>query len=205
MLELYIIRHGKTIWNGEHKIQGSADIRLTDEGRETAQLTQKVWASMGLCFDAVYSSPLQRAYETACILTAHMPDIQIRKDDRLKELCFGALEGQSFDHIRDPQFDPEHGYFFTKPERYETPENGESLEDISIRAGSFLEDLFKQHTAGRILIVAHGTLNKALLKVLLNRKISRFWDGSLQKNCGTAIVQIDQGRCQVIDEGRIYY
>ena len=205
MLELYIIRHGKTIWNAEHKIQGSADIRLTEEGRETAQLTQKAWMSMGLCFDAVYSSPLQRAYETACILTAHMPGIKIRKDDRLKELCFGALEGQSFDHIKDPQFDPEHGCFFTKPQCYVTPENGESLEDICIRAGHFLEDLFKQHTAGRILVVAHGTLNKALLNVLLKRKISQFWDGSLQKNCGTAIIKIDQGLCQVIDEGRIYY
>ena len=69
MTELYIIRHGRTVWNAAGKIQGSADIELTEDGRMGAVLTGKAWEAVRLHFDAVYSSPLKRAYETALLVS----------------------------------------------------------------------------------------------------------------------------------------
>ena len=65
-MELYIIRHGKTYWNNEKKIQGWADIELTESGRRVAYDSAE--GMKDIHFDAIYSSPLKRAYETACIL-----------------------------------------------------------------------------------------------------------------------------------------
>lgn len=204
MLELYIIRHGRTVWNAEGKIQGSTDIELTEEGRDAAAATGRVWEAMHLHFDAVYCSPLKRAWETACLVSSYT-GLEIKKDRRLRELCFGVLEGQGVEHINNPQADPEHGCFFEHPECYERPENGESLEELCVRAQSFLEDLFEKYVHNeRILIVGHGAMNKALMKVLKKSDIKDFWAGKLQKNCGVNIVRADGHKCEIIEEGKVF-
>ena len=205
MTELYIIRHGRTVWNAAGKIQGSADIELTEDGRMGAVLTGKAWEAVRLHFDAVYSSPLKRAYETA-LLVSNYTGLEVQKDDRLRELNFGVLEGQSFEHIQDADYDPEHGCFFTRPELYQRPDGGESLEEICGRATGFLSEVLEKYKEGqRILIVAHGAMNKALMLTLKHGEIRDFWAGQLQKNCGVNIVRVENGRCTIVEEGRVYF
>ena len=60
---LYIMRHGKTDWNAVHRLQGSEDIPLNEEGRQMARDARKKYGD--LRFDICYCSPLQRAQETA--------------------------------------------------------------------------------------------------------------------------------------------
>ena len=204
MIELYILRHGRTPWNAQGRIQGSTNIPLSPEGRQAAIDTGKAWAAAGLHFDGVYSSPLDRAYETACLASSYT-GLEVCRDDRLRELCFGVLEGEAVSHINDPQSDPEHGCFFTHPERYQRPEGGESLEEICARAQSFLDELFLKYThEERILIVAHGAMNKALMRVLKKSPLEDFWAGKLQKKCGVNIVQADGTRCRIIEEGKVF-
>ena len=204
MIELYILRHGRTVWNAAGRIQGSTDIELTPEGRQVAQATGWAWERLQLHFDAVYSSPLKRARETAAIVSAYT-GLAVQTDERLRELCFGVLEGESVSHINDPQADPEHGCFFTHPEAYKRPEGGESLEELCARADSFLKDLLVRYThEERILIVAHGAMNKALMRVLKGSPLKDFWAGALQKNCGVNIVQTDGRTCRILEEGKVY-
>ena len=205
MIELYIMRHGRTVWNAARRIQGNTDIELLDEGREMARMTGAAWAAAGLHFDAVYASPLKRAYETAQLVSGYT-GCPIIRDERLRELHFGVLEGKSFLYLNDPEFDPEHGTFFTRPELYRTPEQGESLEEICQRGKDFLDDLFARHKDGqRILIVAHGAMNKALLKNMKKLEIKDFWAGELQKNCGVTIVRGDGTDFEIIEEGKVFY
>ncbi len=204
MIELYIMRHGRTVWNADGKIQGSADIDLNEEGRAAAIATGKAWEKMRLHFDAVYCSPLKRAYDTACLVSAYT-ELPVWPDERLRELSFGILEGESVEHIGNETFDSSHGCFFTRPERYVRPEGGESLEELCGRAQSFLGDLFEKYTHGeRILIVAHGAMNKALMRVLKKSELKDFWAGKLQKNCGVNIVQADGKQCIIIEEGKVF-
>ena len=87
----------------------------------------------------------------------------------------------------------------------DSPEGGESLEELCSRAQSFLGDLLKKYTHGeRILIVAHGAMNKALLRVLKKSELKDFWEGKLQKNCGVTIVQADGKQCIIIEEGKVF-
>ena len=62
-MELYIVRHGKTDWNKECRFQGAKDIPLNEEGRAAAEKLHE--RLKDIHFDAVFSSPLSRAYETA--------------------------------------------------------------------------------------------------------------------------------------------
>lgn len=204
MVELYIIRHGRTVWNASGKIQGSTDIELNDEGRSAAAATGAAWEQMGLHFDAVYSSPLNRAMETARLVSGYT-GLPIQEDCRLRELSFGVLEGGSVAHINDAGFDPEHGCFFDHPECYQRPKDGESLEELCERAKDFLTELFSKYSHGeRILIVGHGAMNKALMRVMKKSELKDFWAGKLQKNCGVNIVRADGETCEIIQEGKVW-
>ncbi len=204
MIELYIMRHGRTVWNASGKVQGSVDIDLNEEGRAAAIATGNVWEEMQLHFDAVYCSPLKRACDTAQLVSAYT-GLPIWQDERLRELSFGILEGNSVEPNRNEAFDTAHGCFFAHPERYERPEGGESLEELCSRAQSFLGDLLYKYKHGeRILIVAHGAMNKALLRVLKKSELKDFWEGKLQKNCGVTIVQTDGKKCIIIEEGKVF-
>ena len=92
---LYIMRHGKTDWNAVHRLQGSEDIPLNEEGRQMARDARKKYGD--LRFDICYCSPLQRAQETAEIFLEGS-GTPILTDDRLREMGFGMYEGT--EHVR---------------------------------------------------------------------------------------------------------
>lgn len=87
---LYIMRHGRTDWNVRHKLQGRTDIPLNDEGRMMAAEAGKRYADIH--FDICYSSPLERAKETAEIFLKGR-NVPVYTDDRLVEMGFGVYEG----------------------------------------------------------------------------------------------------------------
>ena len=93
---IYVVRHGQTDWNIEHRIQGHQDIPLNDKGVEEANFLKDELSDID--FDLVFSSPLKRAYKTAEIITKK----PIRIDDRLIERYNGKLEGcNDLDLIRN--------------------------------------------------------------------------------------------------------
>lgn len=206
---IYILRHGTTEWNRDHKIQGSTDILLDDVGREMARQTGLSLRDKGVKFDVVYSSPLKRAYQTALMVSK--PDMEsydsdngensgIILDDRLRELCFGRQEGQRTDSM---MYDPSvpFRYFKDKPDKYdelsEMEEDIESLTGLCARARTFLQEIIERSTEispeSTVLISGHGALNKALLMHIRNEsEMSEFWGRGLQPNCGIDIVKYDE-------------
>lgn len=93
-LEVYLVRHGKTVFNTTGRVQGWSDSPLTTEGREIAErLGRNLHA---IHFDAAFASTLPRAYETAGIIVQHkgQPDLVVQHIADLREYCFGGLEGE---------------------------------------------------------------------------------------------------------------
>ena len=201
-MELYIVRHGKTYWNEQRKIQGWADIDLTEEGREVAVLSAE--GMKDIHFDAIYSSPLKRANETAYILRGNR-NLPVVVDERIKEIGFGVLEGADFLKIRGDKTS-KFASFFEAPELYETPEGGESFEMITERASDFMEEIIEKHKNDeRIMIVAHGAVNKAMMRYIRKNEIKDFWMGALQKNCGVTIVKCENGTYDVLEDNHMFY
>lgn len=183
-MELYIIRHGETVWNLENRLQGTVDIDLNPNGRKKAVDLGNQLDSIQ--FDKIYVSPLIRAYETACLIRGRR-DIQIIRDNRLREISFGQMEGRCYDEVIDEKCP--FNYFFTAPEKYVPPVNGETLEDLCARTKDFIvKEIEPQYkTAARIMIVAHGALNKGIMCYLENNGKAHFWGEGLQQNCQATI------------------
>ncbi len=202
-MELYIVRHGETVWNKEGRLQGSTDISLSDAGREVAKKTGE--ALKDTVIDKIYSSPLSRAYETACLIRGNR-DIDIIKDERLKEVCFGYLEGQV---ISDMKADPDSHFqnFFESPDKYVPDEKGELLEDLCQRTAEFMDEVIMPQAdkLHRVMIVGHGAMNKSIMCYIKKHGIDMFWSGGLQKNCNVIIVDYTDGKFTVLEEEKIYY
>lgn len=89
-------------------------------------------------FDYIFSSPLERAYETACIIKGDR-DIEIVKDERLIEVGFGLYEGTVVDE-RKGSF----ALFFDDPQNYVAEKGAESYESLLARTKAFIENVLFQ-------------------------------------------------------------
>jgi len=176
---LYIIRHGKTDWNQEYRLQGRSDIPLNDEGRQMARDAAVEYKDIN--FDVCYCSPLIRARETAEILLEGR-NVPIISDERLIEMGFGVFEGVS--NIYDMPDAPMRVFFFN-PELYVEPvENGESLDAVYERTGDFLKNVaYPLVEQGKdVLIVGHGAMNSAIVSQVKNKDRKDFWSDGIP-NC----------------------
>ena len=115
--QLYLIRHGQTDWNLRAMLQGRTDIPLNETGRRQAMEAGERLA--GVHFDAVYSSPLQRAMDTAKLVSGWREE-KICPDERLTEIAFGPYEGKD-PHTLGPAF----ACFFADPASYRPPQGAD--------------------------------------------------------------------------------
>jgi len=142
---IYIIRHGQTDWNIEHRTQGQTDIVLNTNGIKQAELiTQKI---ANLKIDSIISSDLKRAYMTAQIINKNF-NKTIETDKRLREFCFGTLEGITRDKITQEIWDD----FNKNPKKF----NAETKEEIFNRIKSFIDDIKSNNINKNTLVVTHG-------------------------------------------------
>ncbi len=166
---LYIIRHGQTEMNARHVLQSRSDQPLNDIGVRQAEGAARRLKDVH--FQRVYSSPLQRAVETARIIA---PGIPITVDERLIEMDYGPYEGMD---LRSPP--PEIMAFFRDFAHNPAPEGMEQLSDVVARAGRFLEDVEKE---GDILVSTHAIAMKGLLEYLTPDSRGGWWSRNIA-NC----------------------
>ncbi len=154
-LRLWLVRHGITDWNIQGRWQGWSDTPLSTLGKEQALRLKPRLA--GRDFSAVYASDLERARHTA-ELAGYEPTL----DARLREIHFGAFEGNSnAENAQHPAFKT----WLEQPGTLRTPD-GESYGDLLSRGLSWLQDLPDE---GDVLAFSHGgtiqTLVTSLLKI----------------------------------------
>lgn len=148
MTTLILVRHGETDWNAQHRWQGHSDTPLNDAGRKQAGVLAGVLEPV----DAVYSSDLARARETAEILAERI-GLEVRLDPRLRERGFGAWEGLTTDEIESS--------FPDEQRRWRAgigagAHDAEPFDVFAARVGSFVEDVGRRHVGEEVLVVAHG-------------------------------------------------
>jgi probable phosphoglycerate mutase len=148
---LYLCRHGETSWTVSGRHTGSTDISLTEKGKAQALSLGK--RLRGIPFEAVYSSPLKRALET-CQLAGLSP-IQL---PQAREWDYGAYEGLTSQEIRKQKSDWD---IFANG-----APNGETPEQIALRADAVLERLLKHQ--GTVALFSHGHFLRALAARWLN-------------------------------------
>ncbi len=181
-MKIWILRHGETDWNVQWKMQGQTDIPLNEKGKMQAKEAAERLKDEK--FDAVYSSPLMRAHETACTI-AKPHGLSVIVDDRLKEMAFGEFEGTTPEYNK---INPNRELFFTAPEKY-VPSGGETIEETEMRSADFVEYL-KTKNYEKVLIVTHGALARAMISAVKHLPKEQFWDTGVLSNCGTIELDI---------------
>ncbi len=202
-MKIYFVRHGETQWNKERRLQGQTNIPLNENGRQVAELSRE--GIKNIHFDIAYASPLVRAKETAEILLKGR-DIEIIEDNRLKEIAFGSGEGTNIPELLEQKKAPLY-QFICEPDKYEPAEDAESLEELTARCQSFLQDIIipAEGKYETIMVAAHGAFICSLISYLEKFPKSEFWNGNLQKNCGFTIVECKDGKLKLLDKGIVFY
>lgn len=148
---LLVIRHGETLWNREGRIQGHIDIPLSLLGRLQAERLAD--ALRDETIDAVYSSDLQRAQQTAAGLALGRP-LEVQASVALRERHFGAFEGLTWEEIHARDADSAARWKRREPDF--RVGGGESLVELQARCIGELTRIAQQHPGGQIAVVAHG-------------------------------------------------
>lgn len=160
MLNIYIARHGQDIDNKNGILNGRRNGQLTDIGREQAEDLALKIKDFGLIFDAIYSSPLIRAQETAEIISKIINGPTPINEDLLIERDFGVLAGKTKSDIEKLS---EENIFRTRNVSYFLlVEGAETFPEIINRAGLLLDKLNIRHGSGNILLVCHGDIGKMI-------------------------------------------
>ncbi|GGM69671.1 2,3-bisphosphoglycerate-dependent phosphoglycerate mutase [Longimycelium tulufanense] len=189
---LVLLRHGESVWNAENLFTGWVDVPLSERGETEARRGGELLRDAGILPDVVHTSLLRRAISTANIAldTCDRHWIDVRRDWRLNERHYGALQGknkkQTLDQYGEEQFTLwrrsydvppppiESGTEFSQDgdPRYaglgaELPRT-ECLKDVVARLLPYWSDsIVPDLRAGRtVLVAAHGNSLRALVKHL---------------------------------------
>jgi len=212
------VRHGQSMGNSEGLIQGQSHTALSSEGREQSKLAGL--ALSHIKFDQIYSSDLDRAFDTAAIIanenklmTNGLSDENsnsVQKNELLRERCFGVFELRPSKEFRAAA--EKSG--FTQNDLYNfVPEGGESLSDVRNRGKEFLDFIFKSNKRTsipsnmtyNILVVSHSGFLKQMGNYLFSDCKAVFADdfnfsdgftaenylGKLSKNTGISTFEVE--------------
>jgi probable phosphoglycerate mutase len=163
---LLLARHGETVWHAENRYAGGrSEPALTDLGVRQAEQLAKTAVALGV--DTVVSSPQQRAVITATPAAEALGvPLHLRPD--LREVDFGDLEGHTL-----AEMDPEAVRRFREDPEANAFHGAEPLGAAGARGAAALRDIDGQHS-GTVLVVAHSTLFRVTLCVLLGLPVRHY-------------------------------
>lgn len=182
---LCIVRHGETDWNVERRIQGHTDVPLNATGR--AQALAMSFNAAHHRFDAIYSSDLTRAMETARYV-AEREGEGVRALRDLRERHYGIFQGLTATEAagRHPAA---HAYYAARDLDYDF-DNGESLRAFAARVLHGLDWLARHHVGQTILAVSHSGVLDVLYRQATGRPLEAGRDFEIP-NCALNWFAVD--------------
>ena len=185
MGKIILIRHGQTDMNKDQLYYGRLDVPINETGKEQAENTRKNLVEFEIDYDKIYSSPMKRAYETAEIV--NYKNLEIEKDDELREMDFGIFEGLSYKEIIKKY--PEEMEKLKKDWKTYSYVTGENPFMLQKRALKFLEKIDKNKNN---MVVTHWGIICTLLSFLFSSELEGYWKYQV-KNGGIVIIEFSDG------------
>lgn len=182
-MEWWLIRHGITSWNAEHRYQGFSDIELLPAPMHG--LTSLCEELEGVHFSAIYCSDLLRCRQTLSYVRPDPKDLnEVIYDSRLREMNFGEWEGKTYEMLKHLS---QYTSWIDHPQDY-TPPEGESwgqfhdrvfeiYTQLREKSRQLQSDCHREQEEPKLLIVTHGGVI-SMLSTFLNAGTT-FWDTRL--------------------------
>ena len=197
MVELLLIRHGETAWNAEKRMQGHLDISLNGAGLRQAEALGTALRDEHL--DAIISSDLQRAQQTAQALAAPRA-MTVAIDAGLRERCFGIFEGLLYADLE--QAHPAAFAAWSAREmdaRYPSGINhAETLREFSARALAAIDRLAAAGGHRKIALVTHGGVLECAHRAATGTALTQARDFDIL-NASVNRLRWDAGRLEILD------
>ena len=159
-----LLRHGATALSPERRFSGTGDVPLSETGREQALSVAVRLAAIG-GVDAVVSSPLRRALETAELVGGRLLGPPLAVDDAFRETDFGEWEGATFAEVQE-RWPEELAAWLGNPDV--APPGGESFVATERRVREGLGRLLAGYRERTVLVVSHVTPIKTLVRLALD-------------------------------------
>ena len=164
---LHLIRHGESVYNAEGRIQGHADIPLSELGCRQAEAAAEALAGQPL--EAIFASPLRRAAQTAEIIAKRL-GLPVKFDDRLKEIDVGIFQGKMHGEL-ERIYPEEIARWRSEELDYAVP-GGESRRQILYRGRAAFESILAEGREN-VAIVSHGRILMTTIKDMLGLPLSK--------------------------------
>jgi broad specificity phosphatase PhoE len=186
MTELILARHGEAAWNVEKIFRGRVDANLDDVGVRQAELLGRYLSNWQL--EAIYSSPLRRALDTANMI-ARYQKVAVGNAEGLTDFDYGEWQSLPEQEVRKlyPALLNE---WHSNPHKVRMP-GGETLEDVRRRSVKAIHGVLARHN-GNVLLVSHRVVIKVLVCHLLGLDNSHFWN-IRQDICGITVFNYVDG------------
>jgi probable phosphoglycerate mutase len=163
VLDIYLVRHGATLWNKMGIWQGQRDVELDEEGISQAKATAERFKNMEI--DGMYTSVLQRAIKTAEIINQYH-NLQIKKDPDLSECDIGNWDGKKLEEIL---LNYKEQLEYWHKDIWAVVDGVEALGDVQRRAVRAIKRIVKEHNLeDKIVVVAHGLAIRTIISWILN-------------------------------------
>jgi broad specificity phosphatase PhoE len=187
-LNLYLLRHGETIYSRSGGHCGWIDPELTAEGEEMALAFAATYRQVA--WNAIYTSPMKRTLATAePIANSTSLELQIRAG--LKEINYGDWEGQSLAAVQE-QYGDDYSQWKSEP-AWHAPTHGETGLQVANRALAVIAEITHQYPSGNVLIVSHKATIRIILCNLLGIELGRYRDRLDVPACSVSIVTMSKG------------
>ena len=186
MTEIILARHGETAWNVAEIFRGRTDVELNETGLKQAELLAEYLSSVRI--DAIYSSPMKRALQTAEAI-AGCGKLGVNNTPGLIDFNYGKWQGLSRQEVKG-RYKELYEEWVSRPERVKMPD-GESLDDVRERAIAVVDDVVNKYQRA-VVLVSHRVVNKVLICALLGLDNSHFWNIKLD-TCGISVFTCEKG------------
>jgi 2,3-bisphosphoglycerate-dependent phosphoglycerate mutase len=165
-MKLHLIRHGESVYNAEGRIQGHADIPLSELGCRQAEAAAEVLAKQPL--DAIYVSPLRRAAQTAEIIAKRL-ELPVQFNELLKEINVGIFQGKIHAEL-EREYPVEIARWRSEEVDYAVP-GGESRRQLLSRGRAAFESIVAEEREN-VVVVSHGRILMTTIKALLGMPLT---------------------------------
>lgn len=170
MTRVYLVRHGTTDWNKEEIFRGRLDCKLNETGQAEARALAEYFTDIPL--QAIYSSPLSRAMETAQAV-AEAKALQVVPHPEFIDIDFGEWQGLPLKEVRE-KYSELYRLWRERPEAIHFP-GGENLARVRARAWEGLQKVIRENPDKTALILSHRVVTKVLICTVLGLDDSHFW------------------------------
>ena len=191
-MKIYLVRHGLTNTNKEKRYVGWGDAVLSSHGYQQAERLGRRFALEPVA--GLYCSDLSRTLDTAAPI-AKVHGIDPVRTQLLREIHFGQWEGLTYQEMTSEDQDAL-WQWIDDPFRF-APPGGETLEQVYIRAWSFIEPLLREERHGEVhVVVSHGGVIRSIIHRIMGLGLEKLWDLNVE-NASVSMLERSQKGVEV--------